>query len=108
MEPQQIVSDLVQVIEQTRKGAQALYDAETALAERELDLDTMEARAFLDAEGSVAERQARARLQAADARFQRDLAKAQVNRIRTKIKGLESELMAQATISKLVQAEMKL
>lgn len=108
MEPQQIVSDLLQVIEQARKGPQALYDAEVILAERENELDTVEAKAFLSAEGSVAERQAKARLEAAEVRFQRDLAKASVNRIRVKIKGVESELMAQATISKLVQAEMKL
>lgn len=108
MEPQQIVSDLLQVIEQIRKGAQALYEAEVKLAEAENDLDLVEQRAFLGADGSVAERTAKARLEAAESRFQRDLAKAQVNRIRVKIKGLESELMAQATISKLVQAEMKL
>jgi hypothetical protein len=41
-------------------------------------------------------------------RFERDLAKAQVNRMRTKIRQIESELMAQATMSKILQAEMKL
>lgn len=105
---QTIVSDLQILIEQTRKGSEALYSAELELAQRELDLDKAESLAFLNAEGSVAERQTKARLEVADIRFERDIAKAAVNRIRTKIKGLESELMAQATISKLVQAEMRL
>lgn len=108
MEVQRIVADLQVLIEQTRKGSEALHDAELDLAKRELDLDTAEQKAFLLAEGSVAERTAKARLECAQLRFERDVSKAQVNRVRTKIKGLESELMAQATISKLIQAEMRL
>jgi hypothetical protein len=71
-------------------------------------LDRCEAQQFLDATGSVAERQARAKLECADIRFDRDLAKARVNRIRTKMRSIESELMALATAAKILQAEMKL
>jgi hypothetical protein len=42
--------------------------------------------AFLGAEGNVAERQAVAKLASAEARFARDVAKAQVNRVRAKMK----------------------
>jgi hypothetical protein len=108
MEPQVIVSELQELIETGRKGSEALYEAETNLAQRELELDKTEAAAFLDAEGNVAERQALAKLTAAEARFERDIARAQVNRVRAKIKSIEAELMAQATIAKMVQAEMKL
>ena len=108
MSVQGIVADLEHLIENIRKGSDALYSAETDLAQKELDLDKAEALAFLDAEGSVAERQTRARLAVAELRFERDISRAAVNRVRTKIKGLESELMAQATISKLTAAEMRL
>ena len=108
MSVQGIVADLEHLIENIRKGSDALYSAETDLAQKELDLDKAEALAFLDAEGSVAERQTRARLSVAELRFERDISRAAVNRVRTKIKGLESELMAQATISKLTAAEMRL
>jgi hypothetical protein len=108
MEPHIIVSSLQELMEQGRKGSQALYDAESRLAECELELDQVEAKAFLGAEGSVAERQATAKLAASEARFQRDLAKAVVNRVRSKMKTIEAELMAQATIAKMVQAEMRL
>ena len=92
----------------TRKGVEALYEAETELAKAERALDVAESQAFLEAQGTVADRQALAKLEAADARFERDLAKAKVNRVRTKLKGLESELIAQSTMSKLMQAEMRL
>ncbi len=108
MEVSSIVMDLQALIEQIRKGSDALYNAELELAQRELDLDKAESLAFINAEGSVADRQTRAKLEVADLRFERDVARAGVNRIRTKIKGLESELMAQATISKLTAAEMRL
>lgn len=87
---------------------EALEQAEIDLANAEHRLDTTEASAFLQASGSVAERNAIARLEAADARLQRDLAKAQVNRIRTKLRVIESAIMAQATMSKIMQAEMRL
>lgn len=78
------------------------------LARCENHLDTTEARAFLSASGSVAERQAHAKLESAEARLERDLAKAQVDRVRAKLRAIESAIMAQATAAKMVQAEMKL
>jgi hypothetical protein len=49
-----------------------------------------------------------ARLDAADARLQRDLRRAEANRVKVKIKGLESALMAVATQAKLIGVESKL
>jgi len=106
--PSQIAKDLVELTQTNRKGVEALFEAESDLAQFESDLDRCEAQQFLDATGSVAERQARAKLECADIRFDRDLAKARVNRIRTKMKSIESELMALATAAKILQAEMKL
>jgi hypothetical protein len=91
-----------------RKGVEALYEAEIGLARAEADLDKAEAGAFISGSGSVAERQAHAKLACSELRFDRDLAKAQVNRIRMKLRTIESEIMAQATMSKIMQAEMKL
>jgi hypothetical protein len=80
-----------------------------SLARAENHLDKTEALAFISgAEGSVAERQARAKLEAADARLERDLAKVQVDRVRAKLRMIESAIMASATAAKMVQAEMKL
>lgn len=108
MQSQQILEQLQELTAEGRRGVPALYDAENNLAECEHELDTVEAKAFLNAEGSVAERNARARLASADARLARDLAKAQVSRVKMKLRLIESEIMAAATMSKLIQAEMKL
>jgi hypothetical protein len=78
------------------------------LARSENQLDKIEAHAFIASEGSVANRQAEAKLASAEARLERDLAKAQVERVRAKLRMIESALMAQATSAKLLQAEMKL
>ena len=106
--PSKIVQELTELTQSNRKGVEALYEAEIALARAEADLDKAEAHAFISGSGSVAERQAHAKLACSELRFERDLAKASVNRIRMKLRTIESEIMAQATMSKIMQAEMKL
>jgi hypothetical protein len=108
MNAREILEQLRELTTEGRKGVSVLYEVEEELAHAEHHLDTVEALAFLEAEGSVAERNVRARLAAAEARLNRDLAKAKVNRVRTKLKLIESEMMASATMSKLLQAEMRL
>jgi hypothetical protein len=105
---QQVIVELQELTAMNRKGVEALYEAEVVLARAESDLDKAEAGAFISGTGSVAERQAHAKLACSELRFDRDLAKAQVNRIRMKLRTIESEIMAQATMSKIMQAEMKL
>lgn len=108
MTPLEIQQQLAELTQQNTKGAEALYAAEIALAEAENNLDLIEQRAFIKAEGTVADRTALARLEAAEARLQRDLRKAEANRVRVKIKGLETAIMAVATQAKLVQSEMRM
>ena len=104
----QISREIAELTQENSKGAQALYEAEVKLAQAEHELDLVEQRAFIKAEGTVADRTALARLEAADARLQRDLRKAEANRIRMKIKSIESNMMALATQAKLLGVETKL
>lgn len=108
MESLRIISEIQELTALNRKGVEALYEAEEELAHAENELDTLEAKAFLDAEGSVADRTARAKLVSSNARLERDIRKAQVNRIRTKLRVIESELVAQSTMAKILQAETRL
>ena len=108
MQPSEIIKELQELTQISRKGVEALYEAENDLAQAEATLDTIEAKAFLQADGTVADRNALSRLEAVDARLERDLAKAKVNRIRSKIKAIDSAIMAHATMSKIMQAEMRL
>ena len=108
MHPLEIASQIAELTAENNKGADALYAAEVRLAEAEHELDLVEQRAFIKAQGTVADRTALARLEAAESRLQRDLRKAEANRIKVKIKALESALMAAATQAKLIASEMKL
>ncbi len=108
MLPSEIMNELAELTQLSRKGVEILYEAEIELAHAEHELDTKESQAFLEAQGTVADRQALARLEAADARLARDLARAKVNRVKTKLKVIEGQLMAEATRAKIAQAEMRL
>ena len=99
---------LAALTQENDKGADALYAAEVRLAGAEHELDLVEQKAFIKAQGTVADRTALAKLESADARLQRDLRKAEANRIRMKIKSLETNIMAVATQAKLIQAETRL
>jgi hypothetical protein len=106
--PSTIIQQIQELSSENQKGANALYEAERRLAEAELTLDTVEQKAFIKAQGTVADRAALARLESADSRFQRDLRRAEVNRIKVKLKALESALMANATMAKLMDTESRL
>lgn len=108
MLPSEIARQIAELTAENNRGADALYEAEVKLAHAENELDLIEQRAFIRVQGTVADRTAIARLEAAEARLQRDLRKAEANRIRVKIKALETALIASATQAKLLQSEIKL
>lgn len=101
----QLISELTQ---ENSRGADALYAAEVELAEAENNLDLVEQKAFIKAQGTVADRTALARLEAAQARLERDLAKAKANRIRVKIKQIEMAIMGAGTQARLLASELKM
>jgi hypothetical protein len=105
--PSQIVEEIARLTQENSRGAEALYEAEVALAHAEFELDTVEQKAFIKTQGTVADRTALAKLESADARLQRDLKRAQLNRIKVKIKTIETTLMALGTQVKLIQSEMR-
>jgi hypothetical protein len=104
----EIQQQLSELIAENQKGATALFESERALAEAEYDLDLSEQKAFLKAEGTVRDREAIAKLESAEKRLQRDLRRAEHNRIKIKIRTIESAMMAVATQAKLIQAEARI
>lgn len=105
--PSLVIQELQRIQREAAKGSQALFDAEVKLAEAENRHEKTLQLAFMNAEGTVADRTAVSRLQAADARLEADVAKANYNRIRTKLKQLELEQMGTQTISKQVELGYK-
>lgn len=105
---QEIQSQLAELIAENSKGSTALFEAERALAEAEYELDTAESKSFLKAEGTVADRNALSRLESAKARLERDLRKAELNRIKQKIRAIETASIVLATQAKLINSESRL
>lgn len=105
--PADVVAELNRLRDLQSKGVDALFEAETRLADAERDLDTVEAKAFIAAQGTVADRERLAKLGASDARFARDVARAEVNRVRTKLKGIEQAFMAVSVIAKQIELEWR-
>ena len=105
--PMGVVAELHRIRAEVQKGIAVLYDTECKLAdaenawERELQL------AFINAQGTVADRTAISRLQASEKRLQADLAKAEHNRVKAKLKALETAQMGIQTSARLMETELK-
>jgi len=105
--PGQIIRELERIRQQSEKGIDLLAQAETKYLELEAEADKLEHSELLKAQGTVVDRQAIAKLKSADARFQADLAKVEINRIKSKIKHLSESLMAVMAAGKLVEMEWR-
>jgi hypothetical protein len=105
--PTQIIAELYRIQAEAAKGVNALYDAECKLADCENDYDRTLQLAFMDSQGTVADRTAISRLKASEARLAADLAKAEYNRIKLKLKQLELAQMSTQTIARQIETELK-
>lgn len=105
---QEIQKQLAELIQENARGSNALFEAEKALAEAEYELDLAEQKAYIKSQGTVRDREAIARLESADLRLARDLKKAELNRIRQRIKSIETASMVLATQAKLMGQESRL
>ena len=69
--------------------------------------DRVEATELLSAQGTIVDRQAVAKLKAMDVRFEADLAKVELSRIKAKIRHLSESQMAVMAAGKLIQMEWR-
>ena len=105
--PSHIVQELQRITQEMDRGASALYDAECKMADAEAADDKAVSLAFINNAGTVADRQAVAKLQAVEEKLKADLAKAEYNRVRTKLKTLSDQATMMAVISKNVEIQWK-
>ena len=105
--PGQIIRELETIRAQSEKGIALLAEAERKWLELDSQAEFLEAQEFLNAQGTVADRQAVAKLKSSDARFNADLAKVELNRIKAKIKHLSESMMAVMAAGKLVEMEWR-
>jgi hypothetical protein len=105
--PLMVVGELSHIRAEVQKGIAVLYDSECKLADAENTYERELQLAFINAQGTVADRTAVSRLQASDKRLAADLAKAEYNRVKTKLKALEMAQMSIQTQARLMETELK-
>jgi hypothetical protein len=105
--PDTVIRQLVEIRAEAQKGVNAQYDAELKLAAASLALDTAEARALLDAQGTVVDRQAVAKLKTEKERLDEAIARAEFNRVKTKMRLLEQAQMSVQTQGRLIELMFK-
>ena len=105
---QEIQKQLAELIQENARGSNALFEAEKSLAEAEYDLDLAEQKAYIKAQGTVRDREAISRLESADLRLARDLKKAELNRIKQRIRSIETASVVLSTQAKLIGQETRL
>lgn len=102
--PDNVIKELRDILRELNKAPQALFEAEARCAEAENLYDKTYSLAVLNAEGNtVSEREAKAAIESGQAKLDRDIARAAVNRVKTKIKVLESAAVATSVIGKQVE-----
>ena len=105
--PGHIIQELQRLTAEMDKGSNALYDAECKMADAEAAYDKAVSLAFINNQGTVADRQAVDKLQSVDAKLQADLARAEFNRVKTKMKTLSDQATMMAVMSKNVELQWR-
>ena len=105
--PSHIIQELQRLTAEMDKGSNALYDAECKMADAEAAYDKAVSLAFINNQGTVADRQAVAKLQSVEQKLQADLARADFNRVKTKMKTLSDQATMMAVMSKNVELQWR-
>lgn len=105
--PQDVIKELASLRAQAEKGVGILAEAETKYITLELAAEKLEALAFLEAQGTVADRNAVAKLKSLEARQEAELAKVEVNRVKTKLRQLSEATMATQTASRMIELQWR-
>jgi len=105
--PKEVIRELEKIRNQSEQGIALLAEAEIKYLELASAADRVEATELLSAQGTIVDRQAVAKLKAMDSRFEADLAKVELNRIKAKIRHLSESQMAVMAAGKLIQIEWR-
>lgn len=105
--PQDIITELASIRAQAEQGVKVLAEAEIKLVTLTLEAERKEFLAFLDAGGTVKDREAIAGLESLDARQAAELAKVEVSRVKTKLKLLTEAQMAVQTSARMIEIQWK-
>lgn len=105
--PGQVIQELAAIRAESERGLRLLHEAERKYVELDIAAEKAEARFFLDAQGTVSDRQAVAKIQSEKERLAAEIAKAEVSYIKTKLKHLSEAMMAVQTSARMVELQWK-
>jgi len=105
--PADVVRELAEIRAQSEKGVAYLAEIEEKYVRLDSEANKLELSEFLDAQGTVADRQAIAKLRADDLRFEAELARVEMNRVKNKLKHLSEAQMSVQTQARMVELEWK-
>lgn len=105
--PDLIIQELQDIRKASEKGIELLANAENKFIELDLKAETIEAQALLASEGTVVDRQARAKLASSEARYEASVARVEVQRIKTKLRHLNESMMAVMSAGKMIELQWK-
>jgi hypothetical protein len=106
--PAQVIAELNRLVGESQKGINALYEAEVKVANLDADYERELAVALLNADGGTApEKAAKAKLAALDHKLRLDIAKAELNRVKAKLRSMESAQVAVSVIARQVELQWK-
>ena len=106
--PLGIAKELSEIRSQSERGIELLAEAEKKRVRLELEAERKEALVFIEAGGTVADRTAIAKLESIALREDAELAKVEVNRIKTKLKHLSEALMATQSAGKMIELQYRI
>jgi len=106
--PGQVVAELNRLMSESQRGVNALYEAEIKVAHFDMEYERAAALGLLNAEGATApERAAKAKLAALEDKLQLDISKAELNRVKAKLRSLDSAQVAVSVIARQVELQWK-
>ena len=102
--PDGIIRELVEIRERTTRGIEALREAEEKSVEDKFVAEKSELVEFLEAGGTIADRQAVAKLRSLDARKTAEESKKKADYVREHLRALERAQMNVQTQARLVES----
>lgn len=98
-----MISEIQRLTAEASKAPQAIYEAEKVVADKQLAYDRQSALEFMNAQGTVADRENIAKLNSGTERFELELAKAELNRVKNKARQLADAGVLTASIGRQVE-----
>jgi hypothetical protein len=105
--PADVIRELAALRSQAEQGVAVLAEAEKKHVLLTLEADKIEALAYLEAGGSIPERQAVSKLKALEATEAAELARVEVNRVKLKLKQISEAQMNVQTQARMVELQWK-